>query len=53
MQVNSRGNSPIALHILLIQHKTLDSPADFFPPNWRLNLSVKDKNEKKKENQFF
>lgn len=45
MQVNSRGNSPIALHILLIQHKTLDSPADFFffPPNWRLNLSVKDK----------
>lgn len=34
MQVNSRGNSPIALHILLIQHKTLDSPADFFffPP---------------------
>lgn len=53
MQVNSRGNSPIALHILLIQRKTLDSPADFFfPPNWRLNLSVKDK-KKKKPNQFF
>lgn len=54
MQVNSRGNSPIALHILLIQHKTLDSPADFFffPPNWRLNLSVKDK-KKTKTNQFF
>lgn len=53
MQVNSRGNSPIALHILLIQHKTLDSPADFFfPPNWRLNLSVKDKKKKKKTISF-